>query len=347
MAEPNSWVFIEEPEQNLHPGMQTIFLDALVNSEEITDRKLKFFITTHSNHLLDSLLKFPDNVTIFALEAINDGESNYSKISKIETDFIKPLDLLGVYNSSVFMSNCSIWVEGISDRRYIQAFLHAYIRDDKKTNYKEGLHYSFFEYAGSNLSHYLFEAENQKDRKENIEAFLLSNRIFLLADEDDKKTEYKQKRHKELKKLSDKKDNFEYMTTDVREIENLLSVDILHSILKNLGTKAIPEEVCEKHIVNYEDYKVMGMGKYLVKQLKNKQHNRKKIAVPKLSEKSGTLTHDYKMKFSKYVLGKVYEGEITWNEIKKHPSAKKLTENIYNFIEKNNFRKDRDERMSN
>ena len=33
---------------------------------------------------------------------------------------------LGVNNTSVFLANSSIWVEGISDRNYIKAFLIAY-----------------------------------------------------------------------------------------------------------------------------------------------------------------------------------------------------------------------------
>jgi predicted ATP-dependent endonuclease of OLD family len=48
-AKNGSWIFIEEPEQGLHPGLQRAFLDAVAKEQEIKDKKLKIFMTTHSS----------------------------------------------------------------------------------------------------------------------------------------------------------------------------------------------------------------------------------------------------------------------------------------------------------
>ena len=57
MAEPGSWVFIEEPELNLHPGLQRVFLQTLIENEALQERDLTIFFTTHSNHLLRMTLR--------------------------------------------------------------------------------------------------------------------------------------------------------------------------------------------------------------------------------------------------------------------------------------------------
>src|SRR6266481_5930628 len=64
-------------------------------------------------------------------------------------------------NSSVFLSNSTIWVEGITDRRYVSHYLDLYqnhLRDESEANslsaprrYRQDLHYSFVEYAGATL----------------------------------------------------------------------------------------------------------------------------------------------------------------------------------------------------
>src|SRR5690606_16212310 len=84
---------------------------------------------------------------------------------------------------------CSIWVEGVSDRNYIKAFLKAYIDDasNKAEILKEDIDFAFFEYAGSNIDHYIFEPlsfEIEEDIKKNINALALNNKIFLVADSD-------------------------------------------------------------------------------------------------------------------------------------------------------------------
>ena len=62
-ANENTWIFIDEPENHLHPGFQKIFLRTLLQDEYLKSKNLQFFITTHSNHFLDDSIR-DENISI-------------------------------------------------------------------------------------------------------------------------------------------------------------------------------------------------------------------------------------------------------------------------------------------
>jgi hypothetical protein len=85
-----------------------------------------------------------------------------------------------VRNSSIFLSNCTIWIEGICDRLYINKFLEIsqeYKLGDRYDidRLKEDLHFSYIEYGGANIVHYSFD--NEKNRKK-IKASQISSKII-------------------------------------------------------------------------------------------------------------------------------------------------------------------------
>ena len=110
-----------------------------------------------------------------------------SKDHKILIRNVKPgdsslMENLGINNSSVFLANCSIWIEGITDRKYLSAFLIAYLKSINKENYfKEDVDFTFFEYAGSNLSHYYFAEEVSEEERLEIESQINAFSLFLLT----------------------------------------------------------------------------------------------------------------------------------------------------------------------
>ncbi|MGH7902014.1 MAG: ATP-dependent nuclease, partial [Thermodesulfobacteriota bacterium] len=127
-------LFVEEPELTLHPGMQRKLLDAYCDFDNI-----QVFITTHSNHFLDLTLDFNDMCSIFSFEKVSDKEFQIKNVTPNK----EVLDLLGVRSSSVFLSNCVIWVEGITDRLYIRKFLELYNKKHgSELKYEEDKHYS-------------------------------------------------------------------------------------------------------------------------------------------------------------------------------------------------------------
>lgn len=183
MAENDAFIFIDEPELNLHPGMQRLFLDQISSNQFLKNKNLVYFISTHSNHFLDlTLTKEHTSIYSFSSNSLEDNDNTFS-IRNVNDGDNSILKNLGVNNSSVFLANCGIWVEGISDRNYIKAFLKSYIASlGKKIHVlKEDIDYAFFEYAGSNIDHYLFEEFSSSDSSQvisDINALALNNRIF-------------------------------------------------------------------------------------------------------------------------------------------------------------------------
>ncbi|WP_165760255.1 ATP-dependent nuclease, partial [Niastella populi] len=116
----NLKVFIEEPELHLHPGYQRILFETFLRPEF---KHFEYFITTHSNHFLDLTLE-KNSISVYAFEQIkNNTEKPDFSIINVENSDTSVLSLLGVNNSSVFLTNCTIWVEGITDRIYIRKYL--------------------------------------------------------------------------------------------------------------------------------------------------------------------------------------------------------------------------------
>lgn len=329
MAEDESTIYIEEPELNLHPGMQRIFLDVITNNGDIKKKNLKFFITTHSNHFLDLTLTENAPVSIFSFRKIEEkgkasNEAPRFVIQHVESGDNSMLRELGVQNSSVFIGNCSIWVEGITDRKYIRLFLDAYGKAfPDKQHYLEDIHYVFFEYAGSNLMHYSFEDDDVPDAK-TIKALRLSNRIMVIADKDDKKG----KKHSFFEEMQG--GDFKYkQLSEAREIENLLTqqsvskaIPIMFPKLKDLKPQP------DLSVVKPEDFKRKSIFTSIVKSVGKdlfQQHY-------PTAKKFITLPSAPKGKLCDYICS---NKKFKWDDMT--PEAQELTKEIYQFIEESNL----------
>ena len=146
--------FIEEPELHMHAGMLRQLMNFYLN-----ETKHYYFFTTHSNHLLD-MVDESDEVVIqkFTKNKKEDG-SSYFEIKRCDKDR-ELLAALGVRPSSVYLANCTIWVEGITDRLYLVKYMQKYLEDLKNSNdprflkyrgFMPNFHYTFVEYLDSNL----------------------------------------------------------------------------------------------------------------------------------------------------------------------------------------------------
>lgn len=353
MAEDNSFIYIDEPELNLHPGMQRLFLEQITNNEDLKKKNLRYIITTHSNHFLDLTIE-KDNVSIYSFSPrsneLNDKQFMIKNVNGGDNSLLKEL---GVNNSSVFMANCSIWVEGISDRNYIKSFLKSYtsylLKNDKKryVNIKEDIDFAFFEYSGSNIDHYFFDNEMEKEEAEfvlqDIKALSLSNRIFLLADSDNeiiKKSSVKKRRLQALE--NSKGENFyPKIIWDVREIENLLTNDIWKAVLINFCNENLLKEnkieietkidtALQKH--NYLKFKKQYIGEFLnvLREEMGKINNtfilNKSFYETKKYKVFGTIIN------KRYLSERVFEQNFSWEVLSKNKEIERLTIEIYNFI---------------
>lgn len=344
MAEDDSYIFIDEPEINLHPGMQRLFLDQILTNEDLKEKNITYFISTHSNHFLDLTLE-KDNVSIYSFTSELEEDGNKKLIIKnVNAGDNDVLKSIGVNNSSVFMANCSIWVEGISDRIYIRAFLKSYCKHLDLNYPKEDIDFAFFEYAGTNISHYFFDDINEEEQNEfirNINAMALSNRIFLLADSDN--TLATSKKGKKLKKLEDARSNNFYpkIIRSHREIENFLPNEVWEKLIIDFCNRTVlsaePERVLERldsalGLVQSKDFSKQYIGEFLNKVREKAGKISSKFIINESEYKSlendkfGTLTN------KKMVSEAFSKKEFSWEILKKSKVIETLTIDIYNFI---------------
>lgn len=328
-----SLIFIDEPEINLHPGMQRLFLEQITINEFLKEKKLIYFISTHSNHFLDLTIE-KENISIFLFNKVDKDKFVVKNVNHGDNS---ALQYLGVTNSSVFLANCSIWVEGISDRNYLKAFLKAYCKSLGKTYPKEDIDFAFIEYAGSNIDHYNFDED---ELKEKINAFSINNKIFLISDYDG---EYRDKKHEIYETIARENDNFEYYTTkDYKEIENVLPFKVWDKILiyfcdkRKIKTdenrervrKQISDSLSREKEETYKDA-------YIGKLLKNIKSN-----VPELNKiwdnEESTLMN--KAEVSYKVLELTEKGKICWEDFKDNPKIVSVIKSLYDFIQKSNYK---------
>ena len=317
-AKKNSWILIEEPETYLYPGLQRIFIRKL---------NLMFFFSTHSNHFLDLSLDHKE-ISIFQFKKF---ETDKFQIRTNITPNQDTLNLLGVNTSSVFLTNTSLWVEGPTDRKYLSFFLKKYCESKNLQPLKEDIDFAFFEYGGNLIAHYLFDKDDfeadEEVVREKINSFSLSNRIYLLADEDGAKGSTKKgRRRKALQELSNKSKNFKYQNTELREIENLLPLTVIDNFMGELikSTQAIN---VEKTDFKKKDYDSIGIGQFYEDQLKNKGvlvKNQKSFKAD-----SGTLKNDFKIKLCDFTIKSNLSYEDMIND---NPILDSIITELYSFI---------------
>jgi predicted ATP-dependent endonuclease of OLD family len=317
IAPEESLFFIEEPEIHLHPGFQRLFIKTLATHPVLLEKNLTIFLTTHSNHLLDFALDEARNINLFTFRKSlsKSGQAKY-QVQLTAPHDLDCLNALGVQNSSVFLSNCTVWVEGITDRIYLKAYLAAYLQHRKQTfSLLEGLHYSFLEYAGANVSHYTFGAKDQQititgEALKDIQALSISNRIMLIADQD----AGKETKHYRL--TSQRHAGFEYVVIPTREIENMLTPEVIVGALKKVYPKQAQHFTADQ--LKQSQYKSI----YLAKHLQGKFAELPNSFVGS----SGTVSSAKKRLFAEAAA----ETITSWDMLS--PEAQDLTGQVFRFI---------------
>lgn len=301
----NLKIYLEEPDVYLHPGFQRILIETLLNTEGF--EKFQYFLTTHSNHFLDmtldykqiSVYKFTKNKEQFYIDNINNPD-------------ITLLEHLGVKNSSVFLTNCTIWVEGITDRIYIRKYLELYQNalGEKDKKYFEDVHFSFVEYGGNNITHWSF-----LDKESGINVERLCGKLFLITDDDGADENGKKGiRLQDLKRVLKER----YYRLKAREIENLLTKEVILETVKGLETQSNRENINYKPSIIYDDKE--NIGNFILTNIKGVKQ--------KSNYNKGTITK--KVDFAQEAINHLN----VFNNLSSE--AQKLTKLLYEFISKNN-----------
>jgi len=289
-TKPGSLFFLEEPDLCMHPSLQRTFLEVL----KTYHRKMghQFFITTHSNHLLD-LIEDNELVSIFSFSEIADRAPDPADSSQSDSDSnpepskpkpsfrIRPSNLrdrhtlleLGVRPSATYLANATIWVEGVSDCAYLRAYMEAFVHylkhqgngwgkalAQRLEQYKEDRHYAFVEYSGANLTHFSFEERESDNGQTETSVSDLCGKAIVIADGD-----IVEKGDRIAHFVDQLKERF--ICLPCKEIENLIPEELMKKQIRLDHTPPQRGHVDEDAIknLNYAAYARSdeGLGKYL------------------------------------------------------------------------------------
>lgn len=343
-----SFFFIEEPEMHLHAGYVKQLMKFLLN-----ETNHYYMATSHSNYLLD-MINEDKRIALYRVdkEQMDDEENKYETVIKRCDGDRTILRTLGVSPSSVFLANCTIWIEGITDRLYFVQYLKKYL-EELKTNEEEkwkdysrfidGYHYAFVEYQGSNLDHWDFAIDCPDDvnssSDKGLPAVLTTSHALVIADADlrDKP------RFTELQgQLNDN-----MVVTQGKETENTLPTNLLKkkffSMCPENGLSSQGRKKKLEHFEEYDEYfdnrhetSDLGIGDYLDNILEAMRADEIVPDIPKdkssfIFSEGGQKTIKNKSEFCRDIVGLMEEEEWTLTE-----SAKLICEKIFEHIKRNN-----------
>lgn len=164
----------EELENNLHPSLLRRlfkFITGYVKREECF-----VFLTTHSNVSLDFFSSLSESQII---HVSHNGESASAKTITAHFDQVSLLNELGAKPSDLLQANGIIWLEGPSDRIYINRFIELF--SDGELH--EGHDYQCAFYGGSILAKSTFSSPDESD-KTFANLLRLNNNIAVVCDGD-------------------------------------------------------------------------------------------------------------------------------------------------------------------
>jgi putative ATP-dependent endonuclease of OLD family len=163
----------EELENNLHPAAQRRLFRYLRKYAE--KQGCCFFLTTHSNVVIDLFAK--DDLAQLLHVSHDQTSSSVSGFSST-IDWWRITDDLGVRASDLMQTNAVIWVEGPSDRIYVNRWLELW-------SYGElipGVHFQCLPYGGSVGSHFSFDDPDFIE--DMIAALTINKNSIFIADRD-------------------------------------------------------------------------------------------------------------------------------------------------------------------
>ncbi len=164
---------LEELENNLHPALQRKLL-AFVRDRAVNGGAT-FFLTTHSSVVIDT---FEGDEAAQIVHVQHDGTNATATQVVTRRGRHQILDDLDVRASDLLQSNCIVWVEGPSDRRYFNRWIELCTAGQVR----EGTHYRCVFYGGKLLSH--LGSGQDALREELVEILDINRHVVLIMDRD-------------------------------------------------------------------------------------------------------------------------------------------------------------------
>ncbi|MER0497304.1 AAA family ATPase [Aeromonas hydrophila] len=239
----DSYVFgFEELENNIHPSLLRRLNDYIYKAS--VKHGFIYFVTTHSNILIDQFSK-QDDAQIIHVSQKNGYSSSYLARTYFDNNGI--LDDLDVRASDILQANGIIWVEGPSDRIYINRWIE--LMSDGEL--KEGTHYQIVFYGGRLLSHLSAVAE---ESTENGVSILKANRNAAILIDSDKKNKASRINSTKKRIISEFEGIDAYCwLTKGKEIENYIPADSIKKAF-DISTEVRQVEQYENFFDYLEEY---------------------------------------------------------------------------------------------
>ena len=220
-----SYVFaFEELENNLHPSLLRRLLRFI--EAQALEHKCLVFLTTHSNVTLDFFAP-KQHASIIHVE--HDGRNAKTIPVTAHFDSLHIIGDLGARPSDLLQANGIIWVEGPSDRIYLNKWIEIF-SDGQLT---EGRDYQIAYYGGSLLARYGFDDPDNADPKRS-NLLQVNPRVIVIADGDrtakaGKGSKTKDRVRKIKAEVERLPDGFIWIT-DAKEIENYIPASALAKV---------------------------------------------------------------------------------------------------------------------
>ena len=208
----------EELENNLHPALLRRLFQYL--EDYAVNEKATIFLTTHSSIALD-LFGVSDHAQI--IHVSHDGESARTTTVPTHSNLIKIVSELGARPSDLLQANGLIWVEGPSDRIYLNRWIELYTDG----RLREGRDYQCVFYGGALLAQVQFASpEDEAAKLANL--FQINHNLVVVCDGDrEAKNADLKPRVERISEEVKKIDGAHIWITDAREIENYLPGSVL------------------------------------------------------------------------------------------------------------------------
>lgn len=275
----SDYVFsFEEIENNLHPSLLRRTIQYL---EEVSQNGAQIFLTSHSNVLLDA---FNNSKDVSIYEVFKENSKHLVKKINDYCQLNECLNELGVKASDLLQSNGIIWVEGPSDRIYINRWIELW----GKGKYHEGMHYQCAVYGGKLLADMEFD-ENTTNELINLLNINRNSLIVMDSDKNDDNDNIRETKTRIIEECQNK--NIFSWLTEGREIENYIPCRVFDRTFNIDQGKNIEQ------YQKVQDYLNKGEERLGDKYVKNKSHYSSKLSKEMtLEDMKSVLDLDDKMK---------------------------------------------------
>ena len=164
----------EELENNLHPALLRRLFRYLMDYAK--REKARIFLTTHSSVALD-LFGLSDSAQI--IHVVHDGRTAHTSPVNVHIDSLRVVSELGARPSDLLQANGIVWVEGPSDRIY----LNRWISIVSYGQLQEGRNYQCAFYGGALLARTQVTTPEDANR-ELVNLFRINSNLVVVCDSD-------------------------------------------------------------------------------------------------------------------------------------------------------------------